>query len=86
MGNYTLFQVDGQDVAGMMNPLTESSRGKQPFWSAYVEVACVANVTELGGAVIKASEGIASIGRLCTITDPAGAPICLITPAPPAGA
>lgn len=84
MGIYTLFQVDGKDVAGMMNPLTDYSKARPPFWSAYIEVddvdACVAKVEELGGAVIAAPEDIPNVGRVCMIEDPAGAPICLMKP------
>lgn len=85
MGTYTLFQVGGEDVAGMMNPVTEFSKGRPPFWSAYIEVddvdACAAKAEELGGKVIAIPADIPDVGRVCMITDPSGAPVCLITPA-----
>jgi len=84
-GTYTVFQNDGRDVAGMMNPATEFSRARPPFWSAYIAVrdidACAARVAELGGKVIAGPEDIPDVGRVCMLTDPTGAPVCLMTPA-----
>lgn len=34
-GTYTLFQKNGQDVAGMMNP-TPDTTGKGSYWHSYV--------------------------------------------------
>ena len=87
MGIYTLFQVDGQDVAGMMDPLTDYSKGRPPFWSAYIEVddidALLSRVEALGGTVIAPAQDIPEIGRVCMISDPTGAPVCLMAPASP---
>ncbi len=86
-GAYTLFQEDGKDVAGMMNPATDYSRSRPPFWAAYIEVddvdRYVAKVEELGGTIIAPPEDIPNVGRVCMIADPKGAPVCLITPVPP---
>lgn len=88
MGTYTLFQADGQDVAGMMDPLTEFSRSRPPFWSLYVEVddvdACAERAEVLGGAKIAGPEDIPNVGRVCMVTDPDGTPICMMKPLPPA--
>jgi predicted enzyme related to lactoylglutathione lyase len=85
IGTYTVFQQNGRDVAGMMNPATEFSRARPPFWSAYIAVedidACAARVTGLGGQVIAGPEDIPDVGRVCLLTDPSGAPVCLMTPA-----
>lgn len=81
---YTLFQQNGKDVAGMMNPATEHSCSRPPFWSAYIAVddidACATRVAELGGQVIAEPEDIPGVGRVCMLTDPVGAPVCLMTP------
>lgn len=86
-GTYTLFQDDGNDVAGMMNPATAYSRSRPSFWSAYIEVddidSYVAKVEELGGTIIAQPEDIPNVGRVCMISDPRGAPVCLMTSAPP---
>ena len=83
-GTYTLFRQDGQDVAGMMNPATDYSRSRPPFWSAYIQVdgidSCVAKVEALGGAVIAPPQDIPDVGRIGMISDPGGAPVCLMTP------
>ena len=83
-GTYTLFQEDGQDVAGMMNPATDYSRSRPPFWAGYIEVddvdAYVSKVEELGGNIIAPPEDIPNVGRVCMISDPSGAPICLMAP------
>lgn len=88
MGTYTLFQADGQDVAGMMDPLTEFSRNRPPFWSLYVEVddvdACAERAEALGGAKIAGPEDIPDVGRVCMVTDPDGTPICMMKPLPSA--
>jgi len=87
-GTYTLFQDEGNDVAGMMNPATEFSRSRPSFWSAYIEVDDVdsyaAKVEELGGTIIAQPEDIPNVGRVCMISDPNGAPVCLMASAPPA--
>lgn len=84
-GPYTLFQKDGKDVAGMMNPATEYSRARPPFWSAYIAVedidATVARVPALGGEIIAPPVDVPGVGRVCMLADPTGAPICLMTPA-----
>ena len=87
MGTYTLFQADGKDVAGMMNPLTDFSKGRPPFWAAYIEVvdvdASAVKAVQLGGKLIETPGDVPDVGRVCMITDPSGAPICLMTPASP---
>jgi len=84
-GAYTVFQHNGKDVAGMMGPATDFSRARPPFWSAYIAVsdidACAARVAALGGQVIAAPEDIPDVGRVCMLTDPIGAPVCLMEPA-----
>ena len=75
---------DGDNIAGMMNPVTNYSKERPSFWSSYIQVddvdAHAAKVVELGGSVISPPEDVPNIGRVCMISDPKGAPVCLMTP------
>lgn len=83
-GPYTIFQQDGVDIAGMMNPTIDYTRARPPSWYAYVAVdnvdACATRVVELGGTVIEPPHDVPSVGRVCLVADPTGAPIALMTP------
>ncbi len=85
-GTYTLFRKDDVEVAGMMNPVSDYSQNRPPFWIAYIKVddvdAHVSKVEKLGGKVIASPEDIPNVGRVCMISDPSGAPICLMAPIP----
>jgi hypothetical protein len=81
MGTYTTFQQDGKDVAGMMNPTGPIDK---PRWSTYIAVdnidECVLKVENLGGKILVKPQDIPDIGRVCMISDPVGAVICLMQP------
>ena len=83
-GTYTLFREDGANVAGMMNPVTDYSKERPPFWSGYIQVDDVdehaIKAEELGGVVLSPPEDVPNVGRVCMIADPKGAPVCLMTP------
>ena len=83
-GSYTLFQHDGKDVGGMMNPTTDYSRSQPSWWQAFIAVAdvdaCAVRVTQLGGTLIEPPHDIPGVGRACLLADPMGAPVCLMTP------
>ena len=85
-GVYTLFQKDGRDVAGMMNPTPASPLHHQneSRWHIYVSVAnvdeCARLVNELGGKVLVTPHEIEGVGRACLIAEPLGAELVLITP------
>lgn len=82
-GTYTLFQKDGQDVAGMMNP-TADTPGKGPYWHSYIAVAdvdeCAKRVPSLGGSVFVAPHEVPEFGRVCAVADPTGAVAHLVQP------
>lgn len=82
-GTYTLFQQQGRDVAGMMNP-TGASPAREPRWQAYIAVtdvdACAFRVAKLGGKVVVPPHDVPEFGRVCQIADPTGAFVCLVTP------
>jgi uncharacterized protein len=85
-GIYTLFVQNGKDVAGMVNPVSDYSRTRQSWWSAYISVdnvdACASRVAELGGNMIEPVTDIPDVGRACMVADPLGAVVCLMTPIP----
>jgi predicted enzyme related to lactoylglutathione lyase len=83
-GTYTLFQRDGQDVAGMMNP-TPNTPVKGPYWHSYIAVEdvdeCAKRVPSLGGSVLVAPHDVPEFGRVCAVADPTGAVAHLVQPA-----
>ena len=84
-GTYTLFQHDGKDVAGMMNPTIDYTRSRPPSWYAYIAVddvdACASRVEQLGGKIIEPPGDVPGVGRVCMLADPTGAVVRLMTPA-----
>lgn len=83
MGVYTLFQNQGRDVAGMMNPTLDYTREHGARWYAYVAVddvdECARRTPELGGRVIEPPHDVPGVGRVCLVADPMGAEITLAT-------
>lgn len=83
-GTYTVFQQNGQAVAGMMNPTIDYTRSRPPCWYAYIAVedvdACAARVIQLGGKIIEPPGDVPGVGRVCMIADPSGATVRLMTP------
>jgi predicted enzyme related to lactoylglutathione lyase len=81
-GIYTIFQKDGQDIAGMMNP-TKESPNRQPQWQTYISVDNVdeyaERTIELGGKVLVQPHEVQGFGRVCLISDPTGASMPLVT-------
>ncbi|MES9825685.1 MAG: VOC family protein [Candidatus Thiodiazotropha endolucinida] len=82
-GKYTLFQKEGQDIAGMMNP-TPDTPGAGSYWHSYVAVdnivACAKNAAHLGGKVLVPPHDVPDIGSVCVVSDPTGAVIHLMQP------
>ena len=83
-GTYTLFQKDGEDIAGMMNP-TPDTPGKGSYWHSYIAVedvnVCARRTPELGGKVLVPPHDIPDVGRVCIVSDPMGTIAHLMTPA-----
>lgn len=75
-GTYTLFQVNGSDIAGMMNPTSDSPAGGS-YWHTYFAVedvdACAQRALQLGGRVLVAPHDVQDVGRICAVSDPTGA-------------
>lgn len=83
-GVYTIFQQNGVDVSGMMNPTIDFTRSRSSQWYAYIAVddvdACAVRAEQLGGKVVEPPHEIPGVGRACLISDSAGAPITLMKP------
>jgi predicted enzyme related to lactoylglutathione lyase len=84
-GTYTLFQSNGRDVAGMMNP-TVDSPGVGAYWHFYIAVSdvaeCARRASTLGGKVLVAPYDVPEFGRVCAVSDPTGAVVHLVQPNP----
>lgn len=84
---YTLFTLDGAEVAGLM-ALPEEARaaGARPGWMGYVGVpdvdAALARVLERGGTRHVPATDIPEVGRFAVVADPQGAVFTLFTPLP----
>jgi predicted enzyme related to lactoylglutathione lyase len=86
-GGYSVWQADGVGVGGLMAPTDEMrAAGVPPNWLGYVAVddadAAAARTVALGGKVERAPEDIPGIGRFAVISDPHGAVMAIMTPAP----
>jgi len=82
-GTYTLFQNEGQDVAGMMNP-TPNTPGEGSYWHSYIAVDdiedCAKQTIQLGGKVLVQPHDVPDVGRVCAVSDPTGAVVHLMQP------
>lgn len=82
-GTYTLFQKEGQDIAGMMSP-TPDTPGKGSYWHSYIEVEdidnCAKQAIALGGKVLVPPHDVPDVGRICAVSDPTGATVHLMQP------
>lgn len=80
MGTYTVFTVDGEQVAGAMPPPVE---GIPPAWSVYFHVddcdAAVAMAEGAGAAVVVPAMD-APPGRMACLADPQGALFWVVQP------
>lgn len=82
-GVYTLFQQEGRDIAGMMNPTAETP-GKGSYWHSYLAVEsvddCARRAPSLGGRVVVPPHDVPDFGRVCVVADPTGAVAHLVQP------
>ena len=88
---YTMFQIDGKNVAAVsaMNPDMQA-QGVPPHWSSYVKHsdvdAVAARVTEVGGTVMMPPMDVMDSGRMLFAQDPSGAAFGVWQPANHIGA
>jgi len=82
-GTYTLFQKEGEDIAGMMNP-TADTPGEGSYWHSYIAVDdiddCAEKTAVLGGKVLVPPHDVPDVGRICAVSDPTGAIVHLMQP------
>ena len=82
-GAYTLFQKEGEDIAGMMSP-TPDTPGEGSYWHSYIAVdaidECAKQAAVLGGQVLVSPHDIPGVGRICLVSDPTGAVVHLMQP------
>ncbi len=82
-GTYTLFQKNGEDIAGMMNPTVDTPI-EGSFWHAYIAVDnvddCAKQALMLGGKLVVPPHDVPDVGRICAVADPTGAIAHLIQP------
>jgi uncharacterized protein len=82
---YTMFQLDGQNVAAAYTlGAPEVSMGVPPHWNLYVTVASADDTakraSEAGGTVLAGPFDVYSFGRMAVIHDPTGAAFCIWEP------
>ena len=79
-GTYTIFQIDGGDVAACYQ-LGPQMAGVPPNWTLYIAVdsadETASRAAELGGTVLKPAFDVATFGRMAVIQDPTGAVFCV---------
>lgn len=84
-GIYTLFQSNGRDVAGMMNPTPETG-GPGAHWHSYLAVddvdECARRAQSLGGRILVAPHDVAEFGRVCAVAGPTGEVAHIVQPRP----
>lgn len=80
--DYTIAKSGETEVAGMMAMPLEV-KGMPPMWGAYVTVdevdVSARKVIELGGKILMEPTDIPGIGRFCTLQDPQGAVLSMMT-------
>ncbi len=84
-GVYTMFQLDGRDVAAISDMSSEMQEsGMPPMWNSYITVDNVdevaGRVAEAGGTVMMPPFDVMDSGRMAMVQDPAGATFALWQP------
>lgn len=81
-GEYIQFVAGTRDVGGLL-AITPEMGPMPSMWTPYVAVADVnaaaVRVPELGGSLCVPPMDVPGVGRFCTVTDPAGGTLALIT-------
>jgi predicted enzyme related to lactoylglutathione lyase len=89
-GVYTMFRLDGRDVAAMYEMGEAERASLTPHWSSYVSVedvdALAPRVHELGGEVLAGPFDVTQAGRTAALRDPTGAILHLWQPREQLGA
>ncbi|HYE76207.1 MAG TPA: VOC family protein [Blastocatellia bacterium] len=84
MGDYTLFSIDGKEVAAMYQLNEQQHQGVPPHWMPYVSVENAdemsAKVEKLGGTVLMPPFDVFTHGRMFMFKDPTGATLSVWQP------
>ena len=88
---YTMFQIEGKNVAAAMPIMPDlAAQGVPSYWSSYVKHsdadAVAARVTEAGGTVMMPPMDVMDSGRMFVAQDPSGAAFSVWQPANHIGA
>ncbi|MDE0206043.1 MAG: VOC family protein [Candidatus Tectomicrobia bacterium] len=82
-GEYTLFQLDGQEAAGMMG-MHEEWGPMPPHWAVYFDVADLDDARTraggLGGGEVMPPMQVEGVGRFAFLQDPQGGVFAVIQP------
>ena len=80
-GTYTMFRLEGSDVAALYELDEEQRSSLTPHWSSYVSVedvdALAPRVRDLGGDVLAGPFDVMQAGRTAAVRDPTGATLHL---------
>jgi predicted enzyme related to lactoylglutathione lyase len=80
-GVYTVFKLDGVDVAALYEMGEEERARLLPHWSSYVSVKdadeAIVRARELGAEVVAEPVDVGELGRMAVIRDPVGATVHL---------
>lgn len=89
-GTYTLFRMDGEDIAGLFPLSGPQFDGVPSHWSTYVAVEdadeSVRRAASLGGRTVVPPTDIPGVARIAAVEDPTGACISLYQAGGHAGA
>lgn len=81
--DYNMLKASGKNAGGMMAMPSDVPDQVPSHWMAYITVddvdAAAAKVTELGGKVLQGPMDVPTVGRFCSIADPTGAAVSLIS-------
>jgi len=81
---YTMFEVDGRQVAASAAMGEDQKQQMPPFWLSYVAVESAdetaRRATELGGTVLAGPFDVLDAGRMAIVQDPTGAAFALWQP------
>jgi predicted enzyme related to lactoylglutathione lyase len=81
-GTYTLFQLDGKDIAGLYEMKGPQFENVPPHWLGYICTedidASVGKSASLGGQTMAAPFEVPGVGRMSVMQDPTGAVFALL--------
>ena len=85
-GEYHLITLGEEMVGGMMQMPSQMPAGTPSHWFSYVSVddvdARMAQVAAAGGTIVSPAFDVEGVGRIGIVSDPSGATIGWMTPAP----